>query len=191
MRTFSVVADGVKQTQKAHGCLWVTGKEQPQVYPWAGWSSYPLKPDPSTMKASACLVHKAQKGKRCILLFCLTKAPFMFFWNKTSVVWFSHGCAAEVLKCRFCCNDPSEIISLQFFSHCAFLWTPSSQQLGVLQRAQPVNSGLSGLLWHPEGPLQQAPTIAVGTFGFWRGCRVLWEWGCIGFVTSHSTGCCI
>lgn len=131
MRTFSVVADVVKQIWKEQGWLWVTGKEQPQVYPWAGWSSYPLMPDPSIMKVSGCLVYTAQKGKRCILLFCLTKAPFMFSWNKSSVVWFTHGCAAEVLKCRFHCSDPSEItVSLHLCSPspgkivpCAFPWT--------------------------------------------------------------------
>lgn len=113
------------------------------------------------MKASGCLIHKAQKGKRCILLFCLTKAPFMFSWNKTSVVWFTPSCAAEVLKCRFCCNNPSEItVSLCLFFPssgktvpCACLWTLNSLQLGVLQQAQPLlwNSGLPGLPWHPEG----------------------------------------
>lgn len=175
MRTSSVVADGVKQIQKAHGWLWVTGKEQPQVYPWAGWSSYPLKPDPSIMKASRCLVHKAQKGKRCIPLFCLTKAPFMFSWNKTSVVWFTYGCAAEVLKCRFCCNNPSEItVSWHLVSPssrkivpCAFLWSHNSLEPGVLQWTQPLlNSGLSGLLWHPGGPLQQVPLLHWGHLGF-------------------------
>lgn len=161
MRTFSVVADVVKQIWKAQRWLWVTGKEQPQMYSWAGWSSCPLTPDPSIMKVSRCLVYTAQKGKRCILLFCLTKAPLMFSWNTSSVVWFTHGCAAKVLKCRFQCSDHSEItVSLHLFCPssgkivpCALLWTHQQSAIWCLAESKPLllNSGLSGLLWHPEG----------------------------------------
>lgn len=43
------------------------------------------------MKASGYLVQKTQKGRRCILMFCLIKAPFMFSWNKALIKWIAHS----------------------------------------------------------------------------------------------------